>query len=1037
MASYLPKIDDYRRTFSAAGFAVALVGLQFWVQSSCIQSLPANNIPTNVAVVLLQRQTSTTSTSSPGVSITPSGGALLVSELGTTDTLAIVLNSQPTAAVTVQISFDSTQILVNGSAVSPQTLSFGRTCPNPDCWSVSQTLTISAVDDASLEATPHTSALNFSTSSTDSDYNNLSLSSVNAQITDNDTPGVAIVETSGSSAATEGGTDTYTIALTSSPTANVQVTVASSNAANAEVNGGASVVLNFDNVCPGANCWSTPQTVTISALDDAVAEGAHSSVISHTLVSGDGSYNGMAVPNVNFGITDNDTAGISLVESGGTTAMTEGAVDTYTIVLTSEPTANVQITVNADAQTRVNGGASAALNFDAACPGANCWSTPQTINVTGFDDFIVEGNHSGTVTHVNAVSADANYSGRTTPNVSVSITDNDSAGVTVTESGGNTNVTEGATPPYDTYDLVLTSEPTANVTITVWADAQSQVRGGSCVAVLAASCTFTFTSGTWNVAQTVDVAAINDDIVEGAHNATITHSAASGDGNYGGIGIANVTAAITDNDSAGITVTESGGNTAVTEIGATDSYTVVLTSQPTANVSVSVAFDNTQLTVNGSSSSPQTLTFTAGLCPGPGNWCTAQTVTVAAVDDHVLEAATHNNTITQTASSGDGNYNAIAVADPSVAITDRGSGKMTVTNIAGTPTAFYTSLAVDGMDPNKIYIAYFNDDNNTLQLARTADGGTTWTPSTVDDGSAGTVDVGRYCRVKSLGGYVYISYYDNTNKDLKLAISSDSGATFAIQTVASVGDTGSYSDLEIEGAIPALRNIYISTRNATANAIAVQYSNDNGSSWLVKTVHALQSPTTTAIAADGGRVITGFFENNNDEWIVKYINDITVNPAFLAGAPNPLDTQATFPEPADMDFDPVLTKAFMCYYTGDAATLNLASSFNNALNWDIQTVDSSGDVGDYCSVRADGPDWVYITYYDKATFDLNIAFSSTNDGNKPDGWTIKTIDSTGQTGLATSVFALGGATAKVWVSYVDLTNKTVRFAKSIDNAATW
>ena len=72
----------------------------------------------------------------------------------------------------------------------------------------------------------------------------------------------------------------------------------------------------------------------------------------------------------------------------------------------------------------------------------------------------------------------------------------------------------------------------------------------------------------------------------------------------------------------GITLTQSNANTAVTEGGATDSYTVVLDKAPTADVTITLGNTNGQVGTNVPS-----LTFTIA------NWNLAQTVTVTAVND--------------------------------------------------------------------------------------------------------------------------------------------------------------------------------------------------------------------------------------------------------------------------------------------------------------------------------------------------------------------------------------------------------------------
>lgn len=109
-------------------------------------------------------------------------------------------------------------------------------------------------------------------------------------------------------------------------------------------------------------------------------------------------------------------------------------------------------------------------------------------------------------------------------------------GVTLTESGGSTNIAEGGAN--DSYTMVLKSQPTSNVVISINPDVQSTV----------SPTMLTFTSVNWAVPQTVVVTAVDDNIVEGNHTSTIMHTASSSDLSYNGISINNVVANITDND---------------------------------------------------------------------------------------------------------------------------------------------------------------------------------------------------------------------------------------------------------------------------------------------------------------------------------------------------------------------------------------------------------------------------------------------------------------------------------------------------------
>ncbi|MGK7903410.1 MAG: hypothetical protein AB4352_18790 [Hormoscilla sp.] len=113
----------------------------------------------------------------------------------------------------------------------------------------------------------------------------------------------------------------------------------------------------------------------------------------------------------------------------------------------------------------------------------------------------------------------------------------DLSGVTITQSSGSTNITEGGAT--DDYMVVLDAEPTADVIISIASDDQSTT----------APTSVTFAPDNWNAPQTVTVTAVDDSAVEGTHTSTISHTASSADSNYNAIQIANVIASITDNDS--------------------------------------------------------------------------------------------------------------------------------------------------------------------------------------------------------------------------------------------------------------------------------------------------------------------------------------------------------------------------------------------------------------------------------------------------------------------------------------------------------
>lgn len=99
--------------------------------------------------------------------------------------------------------------------------------------------------------------------------------------------------------------------------------------------------------------------------------------------------------------TDNDSVGVSIVEGGGTTATTEGggAADSFTIVLTQAPTANVVLDFNGGSQSRlsttstVGAATTASLTFTSAN-----WNAAQTISTLPVDDTTAELRHLAPIT---------------------------------------------------------------------------------------------------------------------------------------------------------------------------------------------------------------------------------------------------------------------------------------------------------------------------------------------------------------------------------------------------------------------------------------------------------------------------------------------------------------------------------------------------------------------------------------------------------------------------------------------------------------
>ena len=545
----------------------------------------------------------------PGVRVDP---ASLPPVEGQTLSYGVVLDTPPSGPVTIATSNSDSGAV----SLSPASLTF--TTAN---WDTPRTVSVTAVDDSD------TNSETVTVSHSVSGYGSVTAAdAVTISVTDDDTPGVNVQPTSDD--VNEGQTLTYTVRLTTQPSGPVTITSSLSGDSSAVSISPASLTFTSSD-------WSA-RMVTVTAVEDDVDTDNQSVTISHS-VSGYGTIT-VADP-VTVTVTDNDTAGVSVIPPANDD-LNEGGTSTYTLVLTSEPTGNVTISPATSGDSGAVHVEPASLTFTTAN-----WDTARTVTVTAMDDDIATGNQSVTVSH--SVSG---YEGVSIVDaVTVTVTDDDTAGVTVMPPASD-DLNEGGTL---TYTLVLTSEPTDNVTITLTTSGDS-----SAVSVEPAS--LTFTTANWDTARTVTVTAMDDDIATGNQSVTVSHSVSG----YEGVSIVDaVTVTVTDNDTAGVTVTPP-ANDDLSE-GGTLTYTLQLNTQPSGPVTISpTSSDSGAVSVE-----PARLTITSS------DWETPRTVTVTAVDDDVN---TGNQTITVSHSvSG---YGAITVADPvTVTVADDDTAPVTVT----------------------------------------------------------------------------------------------------------------------------------------------------------------------------------------------------------------------------------------------------------------------------------------------------------------------------------------------------------------------
>lgn len=585
-----------------------------------------------------------------------SAGSTVVQEAGANDTYTVRLFAPPSEPVTVTVAAPA-GLLVNGAATATLTFNpdvpaelsgvlatvngalgtvglgpvdlegaYGPTEGSP--WNQARTITVSAPEDANGAVTGSVSLNVTHTLASDDDaFDGALARNVPAYRMDNDA-GILVTETAGSTAVTEGGApDTYTVRLATAPVEGVAILLEHD----------AQLTLSDEALYFDAFYWDFPQTVTVAAYEDHADEAdTVLSVIAHPVASNDGTYRALTGRSVPVTVTDVDSAGIDLVESGGSTTVTEaGATDSYTLVLQSVPPGTVTISM-------ATPGGQVTLSPSSVTFTTANWNQVRTITVAAVNDNVDETSTAALIRHT--VTGWPSVSAR---DVHVTVVDNDDAGVLVTQTGGSTAVSESGTG--DGFNVRLSSQPTADVTVSFGnADGELEFPTAS----------LTFTPANWATTQLGWVRAVNDAQIEGAQASAVTFTVASSDAGYNGRPVAALPVAIADNDAAGVRLVASGGSTTVTEGGSGDGYNVLLDAQPASDVTVSFTNPDGEL----SFTSP-TLTFT------PANWNTPQLAWVRAVDDADAEGA-HTGIVSVAVASADADFDGLPVADQSVSIVD-------------------------------------------------------------------------------------------------------------------------------------------------------------------------------------------------------------------------------------------------------------------------------------------------------------------------------------------------------------------------------
>ncbi|MEZ0265760.1 MAG: Calx-beta domain-containing protein, partial [Phycisphaerae bacterium] len=311
-----------------------------------------------------------------------------------------------------------------------------------------KTITVNINNDSAAESSEAFTVVLSNIADATSASESITTATGTATIADNDSAGFTIGAVSAHTTES-GGTATFTLRLNSQPTADVVVTVASSNTAE----GTAATTLTFTS----AN-WNIDQTVTVTGVDETGAQlddGDIGYQVDLTAASGDGAYNGMTG---SASVINDDNDGPPVVSIGNVSVGEADGTATFTVTRTG--TLGGTTTVD---YASANGTATAGSDYTAVAgslsfaPG----ETSKTITVNITNDTSVESAENFTVTLSNVADPTSPGESIGTATGTATITDNDVAAPSRTvRVVGSNDVSEGSNAVFTVTLSASSAAPT-------------------------------------------------------------------------------------------------------------------------------------------------------------------------------------------------------------------------------------------------------------------------------------------------------------------------------------------------------------------------------------------------------------------------------------------------------------------------------------------------------------------------------------------------------------------------------------------------
>ncbi|MCG8335210.1 MAG: hypothetical protein MJE63_11870 [Proteobacteria bacterium] len=536
-----------------------------------------------------------------------------LSENGDEAAFSVRLRSQPLHDVLVSLKSSNR----NEGIVLNNQLQF-----SPKNWSVAQSVKVKGQDDSIADGNKPIHITAEVKRSKDPRYELLDPVNIELVNQDNDKAGFRIIQPKGKTSE-NGDQTTFSIALTSKPSAKVTIGLNSNDQSEGTI--------SIRSLSFTPKNWNQPQRVTVSGVNDQLVDGEQNyAIVLQPAKSDDKSYNGIDPPDVQLSNLDNNLTTFFVSKIHGNTSES-GRKVSFNVRLNAAPKGKVTIKIVSDQPQE------AAPDLDMLWFDSSNWDQNQKVTISGYDDFIDDGDIPYQITITSSSDTDPAYMDIPPVNIKLFNRDNDECGILVKP----INKMSSESGEEAKFSVRLTSEPTSSVVLLFESTNPGE---GKLITKHAA-----FLSHNWDKEQIIRVKGVADYLVDGNQEFAITSSGAvSSDPLYNKLPFEKVKLVNKDMDEARFIIGALSGDT--TEAGENATFTVRLSSKPRAPVLIGLKSDNPQ----EGRVDKNRLKF------DESNWDKDQVVTITGIDDFIKDEDKRYHIVFSSSVSDDGHFHGLS-----------------------------------------------------------------------------------------------------------------------------------------------------------------------------------------------------------------------------------------------------------------------------------------------------------------------------------------------------------------------------------------